>query len=124
MTSILSADDITALRALTESFYPDSAEVLRTAAATGGPRGDAPTEAPTGAAFPARLRVGGTQPVEREIAARKGWAVSYAIDMPYSTDVTPADRIRINGTRKFEVGGVTKGGTEAMQITAVCQEVG
>lgn len=64
------------------------------------------------------------QAEERVIADRLQWQTPYLIDLPYDTLVTPKDRIRVNGDREFQVGGVVKTGELGIVATAVCEERG
>lgn len=118
---VLSATEITTLRALTESFFPDSVEVLRRTL-TSDNRGGSTTAESVVATVRGKLRTTGNAPVERQIAERIATAGVYAVDLPYATSVLAADVLRLNGARRLEVVGMVKGGSEAMTQTAICQE--
>lgn len=123
MPAPIDAAGMAQIRALVASFFPDTYEILRTAPATGGPRGAAPAET-VAAAGDCELREVAREPAERTIAERHGWEVAYVIDLPWGVAVKNKDRIRVNGSRTFEVGGVVYGGNMDTEVTAVVTEVG
>lgn len=119
----LSPAEVAEFRALVEGTYPDTYEVLRdtdTPDDTGGWT-TAETVSSTGAC---RLRPLGESAQETIVAERLEWQVAYSIDLPYGADVTPRDRLRVNGTRTFEIGGIVRGGAWGFWATAVCRETG
>lgn len=119
----LSVTDVAEFRALIEDTYPDTFEIVRETRTDSDEGGWTNAETVIGTGN-CRLRSSEIQPQEQQIAERFGWEVAYPIDLPYATAVTPADRLRVNGTRTFEVGGVIKAGTWGFWATAVCKEIG
>lgn len=61
------------------------------------------------------------QSSERAYADRIGWASAYIVDLPYSTILTPAQDLMVNG-RHMEVGDVTRGGEYGYKAVAVVRE--
>lgn len=59
---------------------------------------------------------------EQVIADRIGWTVAYAIDLDDSFSVSPANRIIVNGSRTFEIGGVIDVGESSTQKTLIVRE--
>jgi hypothetical protein len=71
-----------------------------------------------------QLRLIGANASEQSVADRLGWTLSYAIDLDDMTDITPSDRLVLNGTRRFEIGGVIDLGHGSTQKTLIVREVG
>ena len=77
------------------------------------------TEEQTVAVGRCRLRdVGGG--AEGLTAGALAWVTPFAVDLPFSLDITPANRIEIEG-RTFEVGSVSKAEWAATEQTAIVQ---
>lgn len=114
---------VTEIRALVADTFPDAYEVLRETRTDTDEGGWTNVEAVAGTGA-CRLRPVGESAQERQIVERRQWEVAYSIDLPYAVDLTPADRLRVNGVRSFEVGGVVKAGTWGFWATAVCREIG
>ncbi len=123
MTDILSPRLISTLRGVTARLRPDTCQVLRATVVEDGSGGSTTVETVT-ATMPCRLDTTGLQPGEEAIASRLGWEVAYRLDMPFDADVTPGDRLRVNGARMFQIGGVPMAGNAAMSKVAVVREVG
>jgi len=120
----LSTDDITELRTLTEVLsFADSYEVVRRVEIPDGRGGRTATEEVVEVGMGA-LATTGLQPDERETAGRLGWSSAYTLELPYDTTAEPKDRIRLNGARMFEIGGILRGGAWGIAARAVAREVG
>jgi hypothetical protein len=114
--------EIAALRPLMGLAWLDSCELLRSTWVDDGAGGGTTAESVV-ATSPCRLLGTQLRPTEQAVAARLQWAVAYAIQLPYDTTATPADRLRVNAGREFEVGGVVVDGRLGMFANAVCREV-
>jgi head-tail adaptor len=119
----LTADERDTLRALVADAFPDTVEVLAPAGARDS-RGNRLAGEQVIATLPGQLRGQGLSPQEREAASRLGWAVAYAIDLPYDAPVQPSHRLRVNSSRVFDVGAVVRDGEWGLAATAVCAERG
>lgn len=98
----------------------DTCEILagtQTQDSGGGISGGASVSATTVCAV--RDVVGGP---EQAVADRLGWSVAYAVRLPAATVVTPANTLRINSARVFNIGAILDRGTQATAKIAVCQE--
>lgn len=84
--------------------------------------GRKPTPTPIASGF-CQLRLTGANASEQAVADRLGWTLSYAIDLDDVTNVTPSDRLVLNSTRKFEIGGVIDLGHGSTQKTLIVREV-
>ncbi|MEJ7901848.1 MAG: hypothetical protein WKF63_08355 [Thermomicrobiales bacterium] len=120
---ILSPRLISTLRGVTARLRPDTCEVLRATVVEDGGGGSTTVETVT-STVPCRLDASGLQPDEAAIASRLGWEVAYKLDLPVDANVTPSDRLRVNGVRSFQVGGVPVAGNAAVSKIAVVREVG
>lgn len=106
------------LRRLTDSY-----EVLRDTRTDTDEGGWTNTEAVVGTGA-CRLRPLGESAQETIIAERLQWQVAYSIDLPHDASLTPRDRLRVNATRTFEIGGIAQGGRDRWKQTVVCREIG
>ncbi len=70
------------------------------------------------------LEAGNIRPEERDVASRRGFQAPYVIELPYATGAAPADRLRVNGARTFEVVGVLRDGVWGLVARAICEERG
>src|SRR5687768_8283222 len=104
MPGVLSAAEVAEFRGLVATLaMPDAFELRRDADVSDNAGGYTTTET-TVASGDCRLRAAGGG-AETAIAERLSWAVAYAVDLPYDLDVTPSDRLLVNG-RTFEIGAV------------------
>jgi hypothetical protein len=60
---------------------------------------------------------------EQVVAERLDTITPTTIILPWDADVTPADRIVVNGTRTFDVAAVETDGSQALARIAICKEV-
>lgn len=121
MPSVLSPAEITELRALVVSFFPDTCQVIAVTHTNDG-RGGSTLGTAAGAAQPCKLRTTGYRPTEQLLASRITNAEVYALDLAFGATIAAKDRVLVNGTRTMEVIGIIEGGTEAMQTTAIVAE--
>lgn len=119
----LTAADVAEFRPLLGLGWLDDYEVRRETATPDGAGGTTTTVA-TAETSRGALRRGGLRGDEQEVAARLGWTSHYALDLPYDTTLTRADRVLVNATRTFEVGDVLRDGRLGLYATAVLREVG
>jgi hypothetical protein len=70
-----------------------------------------------------QLRIMRPNASEQAVADRLGWTMAYAIDLADDVDVTPADRIILDGHRRFEIGGFLDLGHGSTQKTLIVREV-
>lgn len=84
--------------------------------------GRKPTPTPIASGF-CQLRLTGANASEQSVADRLGWTMAYAIDLADDVDVTPADRMILDGHRRFEIGGILDLGHGSTQQTLIVREV-
>jgi SPP1 family predicted phage head-tail adaptor len=111
---------LTGMRAIAEASMRDTCAVVRdtsTADTGGGITTTADTVAVTRCGLSAV-----SSSAERAVADRMGWTVAYSIRLPFGTDVTPSDRLVVDG-RTYEIGGILTNDRTATAKIAVCQEV-
>lgn len=122
MASVLTDSEILEFRGLVEELgMPDSFAVLRDTA-TYDTGGGSTTTATTVGVGDCRVRAL-TTGAERAIAERLDWSMAYAVDLPYTTSLTPSDRLLINSERTLEIGVIVDIGEWSMVRTAICQEM-
>jgi hypothetical protein len=123
-SDVLSPADVAEFRALLADLaFPDLYELRRPVATGTDDYGNTETGETLIESGLGRLRTGGLQPTEREMAGRLGWTGPYVVDLPYATLAVATDTLRI-ATRDFEIQGVLREGAWGIQATAVCQERG
>jgi hypothetical protein len=120
--SVLSDAERDALRREASALLPETAEILAPSGALDS-RGNRQAGEQVIGTTAAWLRGAGLSPQEREAASRLGWAVAYAVDLPFEAAVHPSHRLRI-GQRTFEVGAVVREGDWGLLATAICAERG
>lgn len=117
------AADIAGLRPVAADLsFADAYEVRRGGVSVTDSRGNRTTTEATVESGRCRLKAGGLQPGEREVAGQLQIERPYAIDLPLTTLATERDRLRINGARLFEIRGVLRAGAFAVFATAICEE--
>jgi hypothetical protein len=120
---LLSAAEIADLRAEVAGLLCDSYAVQRPTAVSDGLGGRTVTVATssTGACRLDQYQSGAG--AEQVLAERLDTITPTTILLPWDADVTPADRLLINGTRTFEVAAVETDGAQALARIAICKEI-
>ena len=113
---MLSATDLTVMRAAQASALPDIATRTHKTYVSDGMGGQTASETTTDYA----CRIAPTSGRELEIAARVTSAVTFTITLPYDADVVADDELTVNG-RTFKVVAVLVGGEwmTALRVLAV-----
>jgi len=116
---VLSAAEITSMRATQEEALPDTCVISRATLTADGAGGQTETWA-TVATVACRVAAMGGRGAERLIADRLSAVTPYVVTLPAETDVEPEDRIVI-GTRTLEVAAVLaiEGWETARRVAAV-----
>lgn len=117
---MLTAAELTAMRATLNASLPDTCEISRVTLEPDGAGGQIETWE-TIATVACRVAPSGQSPQERVIAERMAATSTWTITLPAGTDVQPADRIAV-GTRTFEVVSVLAR-SEEIARRVVCSEV-
>lgn len=123
MPGVLTDTEITEFRGLVEELAMPSTCTIGSSTMTANDSGGYSSDSGDVAVCACRLRSSGLQPSERAVADRLGWAVAYAIDLPYDVTVDPKQSIAIGG-RTFSIGGVVDEDAWAMKKVAIVQERG
>ena len=118
---IPTAAQIAALRVVVARYLPDTYVVQRTTGTNDGSGGqtDVVTTPSTG---PCRLRQA-SMGTELVIASKLDTVNPASIVLPWDADVTPADRLIVNGTRTFEVAALNTDGNNTLSRIAICKEI-
>ena len=113
---MLSASDLTTMRAAQALALPDTATRTRKTYVSDGMGGQTASETTTSYA----CRIAPTSGRELEIAARLTSAVTFTVTLPYDVDVTADDELTVDG-RTFKVVAVLAGGAwqTALRVLAV-----
>ena len=114
---MLSASDLTAMRAAQALALPDTATRTRKTYVSDGMGGQTPSESTTSYA----CRLAPTSGREVEVAARVTSAVTFTVTLPYDADVVASDELTVNG-RTFNVVAVLQGGTWATALRVLAVE--
>jgi len=121
--SLISAADLARVVGFTESLgMPDAYSLERTTLDSDGAGGEIATTSTPGTGM-CRLREVNQTSAENLIASRLSWLEVYAVDMPLAAQPKVGDVIIIN-SRRFEIGGILRGGLYQAQQTAVVRERG
>jgi hypothetical protein len=116
-------DEIADVRAEIAGLLCDTYAVLRTTSVSDGMGGQTVTTSTssTGACRLDQYQSGaGTEQV---IAEQLDTINPTTIILPWTADVTPADRLVVNGTRTFDVAAVNTDGAQALSRIAICKEI-
>ena len=113
---MLSASDLTTMRAAQAAALPDTATRTRKTYVSDGMGGQTPSESTTSYA----CRLAPTSGRELEVAARVTSAVTFTVTLPYDADVVADDELTVNG-RTFQIVAVLAGGAwqTALRVLAV-----
>ena len=124
MPGVLTAAEMAELRDIHQDLgMPDSYAIKRPGAPVSDGQGGSTRPLVTVESGVCLLKTGATQPDERLVAERMGWASPYTVQLPFDSTLTPADTLDVNG-RTLNVGGVLRGGYLATAVRAVCEERG
>jgi len=113
---MLSASDLTTMRAAQALALPDTATRTRKTYVSDGMGGQTPSESTTSYA----CRLAPTSGRELEVAARVTSAVTFTVTLPYDADVVASDELTVNG-RTFQIVAVLRGEAwqTALRVLAV-----
>lgn len=118
---MLTAAELTAMRATLNASLPDTCEISRVTLEPDGAGGQIETWE-TIATVACRVAPSGQSPQERAVAERVASVSTWTLTLPAETDVRASDRL-IAGVRRFEVVGVLAHSVEIAR-RVVCVEVG
>ena len=117
---MLTAAELTAMRATLNASLPDTCEISRVTLEPDGAGGQTETWE-TIVTVACRVAPSGRSPQERVIAERLSNESTWTLTLPAETDVQAGDRIVV-GTRTFRVAGVLTRSFETAR-RVVCSEV-
>lgn len=118
----LTANDLAIGQAVAEASMADVCEVLGSTAVEDTSGGLTQTPAVLATTVCGVQAVSGG--AEQVVADRLAWSAAYSIRLPVATVVTPANQLRVNGTRTYQIGAILDRGAQATAKIAVCRERG
>ncbi len=121
MAAMLTAAELTAMRATQAEALPDSGTITRATLSSDGAGGQSESWG-TGSTVSCRLGRLGQSGEERAIAERLTGVTPFVVTVPTGTDIRPEDRITIAG-RTFEVAAVLATGAWETALRVAVTEV-
>ncbi len=122
--SALIASVVALGRGIAADYRPDTYQLLRPVLVADDAGGWTETEGvvESGGCI---LTAGNTRPEERAMAEKISAIAPIIVrNMPYTTTLTAADTLLINGTRRLNVLGVLRAEAVNVAVTAICEEGG